>query len=110
MNQETTDWKEVATTLAQRVTFALENLTAKGSGLLLNINEGTTQHWREYMADGLESLPGVKVDREMMHTLDLPRTRQKKAREAIRKGREEASNAEVNGVPPAARPSAEGAV
>lgn len=65
------DWKKIAYALAQRVTFSVNHLSAKGEssggGLILNVKNGTTQHWREFMADGLEMMPGVTVDRELLH-------------------------------------------
>ncbi len=87
-------WKAIAMALGQRVNFAITNLKAEGSGVLgnLDVDSREWQHWRDYMADGLEMLPGVTVDREMMHTLSLPRSKRKKEQDAILAKRE-ASNA-----------------
>ena len=43
------------------------------------------KHWREIVADAMEKHPGVKIDRELYHSLDLP----KKQREAFCKREEE---------------------
>jgi hypothetical protein len=93
MTTEHIDWKPIALELAQRVNFAISHLTCKGAGLLLNTEDGTTQHWRDYMADAMEKCPGVTVNRELMHTFDLPRSQQKKAQAEIAKRQTEASNA-----------------
>ena len=73
------DWKHIATELARRIDFSMRYLKAGGAGLMLNINTGESQHWRDYMADGMELIPGVTVDRELMHLIDLPKNKQKKA-------------------------------
>lgn len=91
------DWKSIATSLAQRIDFAMRHLKANGSGLLLNINDGTSQHWRDYLADGMELIPGVVVDRELMHLLELPRTKQRKEIEALKAKR--SAIASVKGQP-----------
>ena len=82
------DWKEIAMGLAQRVNFACTNLKCPGGGLMLNTKTGQATHWRDYMADGLELIPGIKIDREMMFTFDLPASKQKKARQEIKVKRE----------------------
>lgn len=87
MNDET-NWEDIAKGLAQRIDFAMRHLKANGSGLILNINTGESQHWRDYMADGIELIPGVKVDRELMHLLGLPRTKQRKAIAELKAKRE----------------------
>lgn len=89
------DWKAIATELAQRVNFAMQHLKAPaGSGMLFLNENGTrkVQHWREYMADGFEMIPGVKADREAMRLYDLPRNKQKKAFEELRKSRQNAND------------------
>lgn len=76
--------------LAQRVNFAITQLHCKGSGgFMLNTKTMAMTHWRDYMADGLEMVPGVEIDREIMATFDLPRTKQKKAQAEIKKARGE---------------------
>lgn len=77
------NWKDIACQLAQRVNFAITRLTCSGSGLLLDLETGTSQHWRDYLADGVELIPGVTVNRELMHTFGLPRSKQKKAQAEI---------------------------
>lgn len=90
MNTPEPNWKEIATGLAQRIDFAMRHLKANGSGLMLDMNTGKSQSWREYMADGMELFPGVVVDRELMHLLDIPRSRQRKAIEALKAERAKA--------------------
>lgn len=68
-----TDWKAIAVALWHDVHFAAENLKAPGSGMLLNSTTGEFRHWKERFADTLELMPGVTVDREAMHALDLPK-------------------------------------
>lgn len=89
MNEETnntTDWKAVALALGQRVNFAVMHCDCKGPGLL-DIETGNITPWRDYMADGMEMIPGVKVDREIMHTMGLPKSKRKKAQEQIKANR-----------------------
>lgn len=78
-NQDTTDWKAIAMELAKRVNFILTQVEGGKAGFLIDNKNGGTRHWRDYMADGLEMIPGVKVDREFMHTMDLPQSKRKKA-------------------------------
>lgn len=80
------DWKEIAITLWHDVNFAAANLKATGSGILYNPTTGTSRHWKERFADSLELMPGVVVDREAMHAMDLP----KKQRLKFFKDREDA--------------------
>ena len=82
-SQDTTDWKAVAFELAKRVKFALTQVEGSKAGFLIDNKSGGTRHWRDYMADGLEMVPGVKVDREIMHTMELPMTKRKKAQAKI---------------------------
>lgn len=84
--QDTTDWKAIAMALAQRVNFAVRSLDSKGTGML-NMETNTLTTWREYMAEALEMIPGVKVDREILATMELPAAKRRKAQEEIRKRR-----------------------
>lgn len=79
--QDTTDWKSIAMALAQRVNFAVTNL--KGTGGMLDLNTGKIQDWRSYMADGMEMIPGLVVDREILGTMDMPVTKRRKAQAEI---------------------------
>ncbi len=81
--QDTTDWKAIATALAQRVNFAIMNLDARGSGGMLNLETGKVTPWRDYMAEAMEMIPGVKIDREILSTLYLPPAKRRKAQKAI---------------------------
>lgn len=84
---ENTDWKEIAMALGQRVNFAVTYCECKGSGLL-NEKTGQIQAWRDYMAEALEMIPGIKVDREMMATFSLPASKRRKAQQEIKARRE----------------------
>lgn len=53
--------------------------------------------WREYMAEGMEMIPGVKIDREIMATLELPPSRRKKAQQEIREKRRNEAAGQLNG-------------
>lgn len=80
--QDTTDWKAIAMALAQRVNFAVTNCSAKGG--LFNTETGEITPWRDYMAEGMEMIPGLKVDRDMLGTMDLPPTKRRKAQAEIK--------------------------
>lgn len=67
------DWQAVAMTLAKDVRMAIENLKAEDGAILFDREKGTSRHWKERFADSLEMIPGVKVDREAMHAVDLPK-------------------------------------
>ena len=89
MNDETnntTDWKAVALALGQRVNFAVMHCDCKGPGLF-DMETGNITPWRDYMADGMEMIPGLKVDREIMRTMGLPISKRKKAQEQIKANR-----------------------
>ncbi|MFN4037327.1 hypothetical protein [Comamonas aquatica] len=83
---DSTDWKTIAMQLARRVNFAVTNLKSNGGGML-DLNTGKITGWREYMAEGLEMIPGIVVDREILATLELPPSKRKKAQAAIREAR-----------------------
>ena len=80
------NWKEIAMQLAQRVNFAVQYL--KGTGAMIDMETGEAKGWREYMAEGMELIPGVKVDREILATMHLPPTKRRKAQAEIRARRE----------------------
>ena len=79
------DWKEIALALAQRVNFAINNLHANGSGIIGDLNKPSDEwkHWLHYMADAMDMIPGMKVDREMLNTMALPPSKRKKAQKEI---------------------------
>lgn len=77
------DWKSIAMALGQRVNFAITNCDCKGAGML-NMETGQVTPWRDYMAEALEMIPGVKIDREIMETLYLPPAKRKKAQAEIK--------------------------
>lgn len=89
--KQETDWKAIAMALAQRVNFAISNCDCKGG--LMNLETGQATGWRDYMVEAMEMIPGVTVDREILATMHLPRTKRKKAQAEILKRREEAAAA-----------------
>lgn len=96
--KDDTDWKAIALALAQRVNYAISNLS--GSGGLWNAETGEITDWRYYMAEAMDLIPGVKVDREILATLDLPPSKRKKAQAAIKASRAALlpDNAEITGL------------
>ncbi len=84
-----TDWKHIAMQLAQRVNFAVTN--CKATGGIYNTQTNQITGWREYMAEGLEMIPGVTVDREMLATYELPPAKRRKAQKELREERAKAS-------------------
>lgn len=76
-----TDWKSIAEVLAQRVMFAIDHLKGEGAGVVGDLSKPSSewQHWRDYFADAIEMIPGVKIDRELMHIRNLPRSKRDKA-------------------------------
>ena len=84
--KDNTDWKAIALALAQRVNFAMTRCSC-GGGMLLHAETGQLTPWREYMAEAMEMIPGVTLDREIMGTLDLPPAKRKKAQAAIKASR-----------------------
>lgn len=84
--EKETNWKEIALALGQRVNFAVQNCDCKGAGLL-NAETGMITGWRDYMAEAIEMIPGVVVDREILATMDLPKAERKKAQAKIRAAR-----------------------
>jgi hypothetical protein len=80
------DFYKIASELFHRVSFVACNCKKLGthvSGLETD-GEMRIQNTREWLADGLEMWPGVKVDRKKMHEVDLTQKElaaRKKARE-----------------------------
>lgn len=81
-----TDWKKIAYALAGKVNFAIQYLAMRGggSGNLYDSKTGKVTHWKDDLADTLEMLPGLTVDREMMHLCGLPRSQREKAIKALK--------------------------
>lgn len=79
------DWKEIALALAQRVNFAMVNLRTDGSGIMGDLSKPSEEwkHWLHYMADGMDMIPGMNVDREMLNTIALPPSKRKKEQREI---------------------------
>ncbi len=86
--EDTTDWRAIAMALAQRVNFAMTH--CKGTGGLFNTETGKVTAWRDYMAEAMEMIPGLKVDQEILATLDLPLAKRRKAQAEIKARREAA--------------------
>lgn len=75
------DWKGIAWKLMRQCEFALTKLKADGwTGELMDMSGPTitTRHWKEDMADAMDLIPGVKVDREAMHACSLPKKQRDK--------------------------------
>ncbi len=94
------DWKAIALALGQRVKFAITSLDAKGAGLMLEPTTRQLITWRDYMAEGMEMIPGVVVDREILATMLLPQARRKKAQAEIKARREAEKAAAKEGAAP----------
>lgn len=77
------DWKTIALELAKRVNFAVVNCECKG-GCLLNTETMKVTNWRDYMAEAIEMIPGTKIDREILATLSLPKSKRRKAQQEIK--------------------------
>lgn len=83
------NWKDIAHALAQRVNFAMQHLKApSGSAGMMDMKTGEFTPWREYMAEALEQMPGVQIDREIMSLLDLPPSKRRKAIAELKAKRE----------------------
>lgn len=83
-----TKWKEIALELSHRVEFAMNHCDFRrsvGTGVVTNNETGKRRWWREYMAEGIEMLPGTFVDREILEAIDLPAKERRKALLEIRK-------------------------
>lgn len=78
VKEKAPDWKAIAIALGQRVNFAITRIEAKGTGLLVDLNSGKSQHWHDYMLEGLEMLPGIKVDKDAFLALRLPAAQRRK--------------------------------
>ena len=75
MNNEP-NYKDLTNELAAHLVTTLENMKVTGSGLFYY--KGVTKHWKEHFADSLDKIPGVKIDREIMHAYSLPEKQRKK--------------------------------
>ena len=87
MTEQQADWKAIALALAQRVNFAVQYCDCKGGGLM-NFETQKVTPWRDYMAEALEMVPGVVIDREILSAMSLPPAKRKKEIAAIRARRE----------------------
>ncbi|WP_416819955.1 hypothetical protein [Delftia tsuruhatensis] len=89
--KQETDWKAIAMALAKRVNFAMHNCTCQGG--MMDMKTGKVTGWLDYMAESLDMIPGVAVDREILATMYLPKAKGRKAREEIMKRRAETAPA-----------------
>ena len=71
-----------ARALAQRVNFAMTHLDG-GSSAMMDMESGKLTGWRDYMAEAMEMIPGVKVDREILATMSLPKAKRRKEQQRI---------------------------
>lgn len=82
------DWKKIAHELAARCVFVVTYIRQAGdSGLVFNTKTGDSRHWRDYVAEGIEMMPGVTVDREKLALMGLPRVKRGKALAELEKRR-----------------------
>jgi len=88
------DWEKIAKTLAGDVLFAVRNLVPRGGGMgmIMDLSKPSSEmvHWKDRFADNLEMVPGVKIDREMMHIQSLSRAARHKATKKLLAQREKA--------------------
>jgi len=70
------NYKDLTNELAAHLVTTLENMKVTGSGLFQY--KGVIKHWKEHFADSLDKVPGVKIDREIMHAYSLPEKQRKK--------------------------------
>lgn len=92
--QKEPDWKAIALELGQRVNFAIQHLDGR-SGFMFNEKTMEFTHWHDYFAEGMEMLPGVKIDREILATMRLPKRQGDKARREIKARRVKAAGGEA---------------
>lgn len=97
------DWKAIALALAERVNFAIMQLSTHGSGILFNFKTGSSRHWRRYMAEGLLLIPGTKLDEDVLDSLSYPPKQRAKALKELRAKR---AAAEAAGGKRTSRPAA----
>ncbi len=82
------DWEAIACKLADRLLFAIKNLKAAGSGMVLDrsSDDWRMQPWRDYLIEGIELV--YTVDREVIATYGLPKAKRIKAQQEIAAKRE----------------------
>lgn len=74
------NYEEIIRALGQRLVFCINTLRPPaGGGALMNTTTGKMQSWKDYCADGLEMVPGWKVDRKAMHMTPAQRRKARKA-------------------------------
>lgn len=74
------DWKMIAGEMYARLKMAVTSLKAKddSGGFIIDMDTGKETHWKDYFADAMELIPGVKINREVMHAYSLPRKQREK--------------------------------
>lgn len=83
-DNENIDWESIAKAQSSALLTCMNCLKAKGSGFGFvgwidkETKQFNSKHWREIVADALEKMPGVKVDRDLCHALDLPKKQRDK--------------------------------
>jgi hypothetical protein len=87
ITKERDDWKNIACEMFKALRMCMTCLKAPpgSAGFVANTTTRDMKHWREIVADAMEMFPGVEIDRELYHSLDLP----KRQREAFCKSRGE---------------------
>ncbi len=84
----------IAARAVHKLYWAMENLKAPGSGMLMTVGPRKdvvdvtrVRHWHESFIEIIELVPGYKVDREMLHISCLPKRARNKAYIALAKKR-----------------------
>lgn len=80
------NWKEVALALGQRLNYIISYCKPNLKTQMLNLETQEITCAVDYIADGLEMIPNVKVDREMLQATPAERKKiaaQRKKSESV---------------------------
>lgn len=87
------DWELIAGKLAGGLLQAITHLKVPSGSCFMDIKTGKSVGAMEHFAQILETHPGVKVDREMLHINQMPFAKRRKAL-AARKARNQGEGRE----------------
>lgn len=79
-NKSEPDWKEIAMQLGKRLHCAATN-GKFGNGLMMDVETMELSSIYDYFADGLEMIPGVKINRELLKMTPAQRRKHLKKKE-----------------------------
>ncbi len=82
MTQEV-NWQEIAQALGQRLNYVISYCKPNMNAGMMNMETHEYTSAVDYIADGLEMLPGIKVDREMLGLSQAGRKKLIKQRKEI---------------------------